>query len=80
MKLQSAFVQKFARLHHALPYCALFRKRQGVTKTDIVILDLYIVAETKNISQANTVYDLSRGTAVNLLGKDVVQSYAVVGV
>ena len=47
-------------------------------QADIVLFDLNLVTESHDIGHADTVDDLRRGKAVDLLSEDVVQALCVI--
>ena len=50
---------------------------QSITEADIIFLDVYLVAESEDVPQADPIYDLRRSASEYLLGKDVIQPFGI---
>lgn len=46
---------------------------------DVVLCDVYRIAEAEDVVQADAVDDFCRCEAVDLIGEDMVQSFSVIG-
>lgn len=53
---------------------------QSVTKANIIFLNAYLIAESEDVLQADSIYDLRRSTSEYLLGKDVIQPFGIIGI
>ena len=76
----SLFYLQEKQLFHFRLHRSIFGEFQGVAETDIVLFDVYLVAETQYIAQANAVYDLRWSAAIHLLCKDMIQPLRIIGV
>lgn len=50
---------------------------QRIAEANIVFLDVYLVAESEDVPQADPIYDLRRSASEYLLGKDVIQPFGI---
>ena len=59
---------------HSSVFCIL----QSIAKADIVFFYVYLIAESKNISQTDTVDNLRRSAAIHLVGENVIQPLGII--
>ena len=73
------FISHPEQLPHFGFHCAVLGVFEGIAEADVVLVDVYFIAESEDIAQADAVNDFGRSAAEDLLCKDVVQPLRVVG-
>ena len=66
---------------YLLEFClqrSIFCKLKRIAEFDIILLDMYLIAETKDISQADPVNNLRRRAAIYLFREDMIQPLGVI--